>query len=378
VLYYSFALVSLSWSDFPGWGFKRWVRALGEVIMILIIVTDAQPAAALRRLFSRLGFVLLPTSILLVKYYPKLGRGFSEWGDLIVNTGVTTNKNALGSVVLFVALGALWQVLDLWRDKDQPNRTRRLLAQSTLLAFAIDLLFTAHSATCGACFVLGAGLMLAMSRPFLRARPAAVHALVLGILLAGGLAVMLNGEAGAVRAMGRDPDLTGRTELWAAVIPLVPNSLGGAGFETFWLGPRFIRANAAIGGFSMANEAHNGYIEVYLNLGWLGVGLIALILVQGYRRTVRAFRHDRALGSLLVAYVVMLPVYNTTEAGFRILTLSWFFLLLSVVAANRAISLGEAASESGREPATCPSRDNSDALGLNPAWRQNCGPMSFS
>ncbi len=43
-----------------------------------------------------------------------------------------------------------------------------------------------------------------------------------------------------------------------------------------------------IGGLSMTNEAHNGYIEVYLNLGWLGLGLIALILGQGYRRAVRA------------------------------------------------------------------------------------------
>ena len=99
----------------------------------------------------------------------------------------------------------------------------------------------------------------------------------------------------------------------------------------------------------MTNEAHNGYIEVYLNLGWLGLGLIALILGQGYGRAVGVFRRDSALGALLVAYVVTAVFYNYSEAGFRILSLEWFCLLLSVVAANRVISLAQTAPESGRE-----------------------------
>jgi len=40
------------------------------------------------------------------------------------------------------------------------------------------------------------------------------------------------------------------------------------------------------------NEAHNGYLEVYLNLGWVGVGLIGLILMKGYSNVVTAFRFD--------------------------------------------------------------------------------------
>jgi O-antigen ligase len=349
VLYFSVALVSLLWSDFPGWGFKRWVRALGDLIMVLVVVTDAQPTAALRRLFSRLGFVLLPASVLLIKYYPYLGRGFGAFGDEVVNMGVTTNKNALGVLAFVVALGTLWQVVELLRDKKQPNRTRRLLAQGTLLYFGISLLFTAHSATSGASFALGAGLMLAIALRFFRARPAAVHALVLAVLLAGSLTVLLGGQAEAMNAMGRNADLTGRTEIWEMVIPMVPNSIGGAGFETFWCGPRVARFYAMHGGLNMTNEAHNGYIEVYLNLGWLGVGLIALILGQGYRRTVSAFRRDSALGALLVAYVVTAVAYNIGEAGFRMLSLSWFFLLLSIVAASRVISLGETEPEWGGE-----------------------------
>jgi O-antigen ligase len=99
----------------------------------------------------------------------------------------------------------------------------------------------------------------------------------------------------------------------------------------------------------MTNEAHNGYIEVYLNLGWIGVGLIALILGQGYRTAVRAFRRESELGALLVAYVVTLMLYNITEAGFRMLSLSLFFLFLSIVSACRINRLAKTAPESDGE-----------------------------
>ena len=351
LLYFSFALISVSWSDFPAWGFKRWFRALGDVIMVLIIVTDAQPATALRRLFTRVGFVLLPLSLLFIKYYPTLGTTYDPFGAR-ENTGVTTDKNMLGVLTYVITLGALWQVLSLLRDKEQPHFRRRLLAHGTLLAFGIDLLFTSHSATSGTCFVLGAGLVLAMGRPLFQRGPAAVHVLILTILLAGGVAVLLGGGTHAASALGRDPTLSGRTEIWEMLIPMVPNAIGGAGFETFWAGPRAEEVNAkniAAGGEGGPHEAHNGYIEMYLNLGWIGVGLIALILGQGYSRAVGAFRRDPGLGAVLVAYVVTAVTYNITEAGFRMLGPSWFFLLLAVVGANRIISLGETASEAAEE-----------------------------
>ena len=36
--------------------------------MVLIIVTDDEPRAALQRLYSRVGFILLPFSIVLIRY----------------------------------------------------------------------------------------------------------------------------------------------------------------------------------------------------------------------------------------------------------------------------------------------------------------------
>jgi exopolysaccharide production protein ExoQ len=328
-LYFSFCLFSLLFSDFPGWGFKRWVRSLGDLVMPMVVVTEAQPVAAVRCLFSRAGLILLPASVLLVRYYPNLSRYYSPEGLQLVG-GVTTNKNTLGVGAFLLGLGALWQVLTLLSDRKQPNRRRRLLAQCTLLFVGIEVLVMARSATSTACFVFGAFLMLPIL--LIRHRPAALHALVLVILLGGGLSKLLGIQGEVMKGMGRSSDLTGRTEIWEVLWRMDTNPMVGAGFETFWVGPRLKYMNRM---FPSINEAHNGYLEVWLNLGGMGVVLIVLVLGRGYHCAVAAFRRDPMLGGLLVAYLVTAVTYNVTEAGFRMLGPEWIFVVLSVVAAGR-------------------------------------------
>ena len=62
------------------------------------------------------------------------------------------------------------------------------------------------------------------------------------------------------------------------------------------------------------------------------------ILIDGYRRSVAAFRRDPALGGLLIAYIVSAMIYNLTEAGFRMMDPIWIFLLLAIVASGSVVS----------------------------------------
>ncbi len=340
VLYYSFCLFSLLFSDYPGWGFKRWSRGLGDLIMAMVVVTEAQPAAALRRFFSRTAFVLFPASLLLARYYPSLSRYYTPEGMPLIG-GVTTNKNLLGVGTFVLALGALWQVLGLINDRKQQHRMRRLVAQCTLIFLGIELLVMARSATSGTCFILGAFLMIVIPR--IRRRPTALHALVLVILLGGGLVMLLGMQGGVMNAMGRSSDLTGRTEIWKVLEGMDTNPIVGTGFETFWTGPRLEYMNRVFPGI---NESHNGYLETWLNLGGIGVILIILVLGQGYCIAVAAFRRDAMLGGMLVAYIVTAVTYNITEAGFRMLGPDWIFTVLAVVAAGRLSGVGNSVSRS--------------------------------
>jgi exopolysaccharide production protein ExoQ len=337
LVYFFYCLVSIAWSDFPDVAFKRWIKAIGDLAMILIVVTEAQPVAALGRLFSRTGFILLPCSLLFIKYYENLGRGYAPDGKPM-NTGVTYNKNVLGVVLLVLSLGALWRVLGLLRAKGQPNRARRLLAQGTLLTFGIVLLGMADSATSSACFFLGSALILATGLPAIRRRPGAVHVLVATIVLGGAVTMLIGGGGDVIHALGRETNFTDRTVIWEAVIPAVPNPVVGAGFESFWLGPRLDMVWSHLSQYMHVNEAHDGYLEVYLNLGWVGVALIVSILITGYLRAVAAFRRDPAIGSLMLAYVTVIAVYSVTEAGFRMLDPIWIFFLLAVVASSGVAS----------------------------------------
>jgi exopolysaccharide production protein ExoQ len=346
LLYFVFCLLSFIWSDYPAVALKKWIKSVEDLVMILIVVTDEQPVAALRRLFSRLGFILLPVSLLFIKYYPYLGRYYGAWDGAQMNVGVSYDKNILGVITLVLSFGALWRVFAILSgDETRPDRRRHLLAQGTLLAMGIWLLWLANSATSLVCFVLGAGLMWITRRPFFRRNPAAVHVLVASLIVIAGVGMLMGGGAHVTQALGRNPTLTGRTEIWAAVIPMAPNALVGAGFESFWLNPRVHERLWDLFPNLPLNEAHNGYLEVYLNLGGIGVGLIVLILLDAYRRATQAFRRLPTLGSLLMAYVLTGVTYNMTEAGFRMLNPFWIFFLLAVIEAS-SIAAGFAFIES--------------------------------
>jgi exopolysaccharide production protein ExoQ len=353
LIYFTYCLLSVLWSPYPGVAFKRWTKDLGDLIMVLVIVTEAEPIAALRRLFSRVGFILLPVSVLLIRY-SDFGRGYDPDGNAM-NTGVTTNKNTLGLITFVLSLGALWRFLMLLRTNREPKRGRRLLAQGVLLALGLALLAMANSATSTACFILGSVLILATGLPSIGRRPAAVHALVLTLLLAGGLTMLFGGEGSFVHALGRKTNLTGRSEIWKAVIPAVSNPIIGAGFESFWIGPDVQKVWRALSNWfnpKGLNTAHNGYIEVYLNLGVVGLCLIATILISGYRRAVATFRRDPETGGLVLAYIATGATYSITEAGFRMLTPTWIAVLLAIIVSNRTSSrAGRRASQVASPPA---------------------------
>jgi exopolysaccharide production protein ExoQ len=334
-LYFTYCLLSVLWSPFPDASFKRWIKAVGDLVMVLIVATDVEPVEAIRRYFSRAGFILFPLSVLLIRY-TVLGRGYSPDG-VPENVGVTTNKNALGVLVLVVALSTLWTVRAILQAGRQRNLRRRLVAQSTLLAFSLSLLYMAHSATSVACFVLGSGLMFVAGLRRIRRNPAAMHAVVLIVILAGGLGFLFGGADIVTGALGRDSGLTGRTDIWKAVIPMARNPIIGTGFESFWNSTvKEQRRLAETRKFMYGNlvSAHNGFIDVYLNLGLVGVGLIVMVLIDGYRRVGAAFRRDPETGSLILAYVVIIPLYNITEAGFRLFQPMWISFLLSYVVAR--------------------------------------------
>jgi O-antigen ligase len=142
-------------------------------------------------------------------------------------------------------------------------------------------------------------------------------------------ALLFDVSRDVVEAMGRDTTLTGRTVLWDEVLRMVVDPLFGAGFDSFWLGPRlesFWRLY-----WWHPNQAHNGYLEVFLNLGALGVVLLAVLIIWGYRNVIESFRQDPGTCGLRLAYFLVALIYNLTEAAFKGLNLVWIAFLLAIM-----------------------------------------------
>jgi len=330
LLFLSYCAVSLLWSDYADVAFKRWIKAIGDLVMVLIVVTDRDPSAAVKRLLSRLAFVLIPVSILFIKYYPELGTAYSPWGGPVMYTGVTLNKNSLGATCLLLGLGSLWCFLEAFEDKEAKGRSRRLIAQAVTLAMVVWLLWTANSMTSISCFLMASILILVANLRTVTRRPAIIHLLIGAMLTVSASIVFLGASPGALKALGRNPTLTDRTEVWGVLFSLVKDPLLGTGFESFWLGKRLERLWSLY--WWHPNEAHNGYIEIYLNLGWIGLILLAVVLVMGYRKIVAAYRLNLPLSRLALAYFLVALTYNFTEAAwFRIVHPVWIFALFSIV-----------------------------------------------
>src|SRR5260370_23420772 len=270
---------SILWADYPDILLKRWIKDLGDVVMLMVVYTEFNRSAAVKRLLKRTGFLLIPLSVLIIKYYPELGKEYKEVSGTAVYSGVSTNKNLLGITCLVFGLGSVWRFLSACRAREDTHRIRRMIAHAALLAMTLWLFWQANSLTSFSCFLLASLLIVVTSLSALVRKRASVHLLVAGAVSACLCTLFFGFGKFALDTMGRDPTLPGRTELWDLVLSLTGYPVFGTGFESFWLGPRLARIWSIY--WWHPNEAHNGYLEVYLNLGWVMLVLLPFLISTG-------------------------------------------------------------------------------------------------
>ncbi len=328
-IYFLYLGLSTTWSEEPFVAFKRWIKDVGNVVLVLVVLTEKRPIEAAKALMIRCSYLLIPGSVLVIKYFPALGRYYDRWTYKPFFGGVSTDKNLLGITLFVCGLTLFWILFDLRNARSQGRDKLEKLTLLGLIAMTLWLLRKANSSTALACTILGASIMIAMRYPGIR-----VKAQRMGVYGAAGLIVLLFFEMTfgisevVIGLLGRDLTFTGRTDIWAAVLSEKVNSLFGVGFYSFWLGDRPERLSEKF--YYHLNQAHNGYLETYLNVGWIGVILLAVFLVSAVRRI-----QDRVVAGspddgLRLAFLISSAVYNFTEAAFDRLNLLWFVLLLAI------------------------------------------------
>src|SRR6267378_890472 len=95
-IYFLYLGISALWSDYPFVSFKRWIKDLGNVVMVLVILSEMDPTEAVKAVFVRCAYILVPLSVIFIKYFPDVGRYYNRWTWTFSYGGVTTDKNMLG------------------------------------------------------------------------------------------------------------------------------------------------------------------------------------------------------------------------------------------------------------------------------------------
>jgi exopolysaccharide production protein ExoQ len=315
------AAMTAAWSASPVLSLRGAVE-LGMTTFFAIYLYEAFTTESLMELWMFTGAIAAVASLALVVVMPAYGitqiGGGGEW------RGIASHKNALGLSATYLLTPVLFARVRPWF---------RIVYASPLIFLAV------MSKSRGAWFVCGAVLIFAgWLYLFRRLRDKERFLLTLGtvvILVVSVSAVMMNFDP-LMRGIGKDPSMTGRTDIYAAVLESIEKRpLQGYGYGAFWSGLNSESLVVAMSVHWMAiGYAENGILEAALQVGCIGVFLVFLMIGRGVRQGVRLTRtgfYNPRVGWFLT--LLFLELISNIEAG-AILTpsnLSWMMTIIACV-----------------------------------------------
>jgi len=333
-VFFLYCGVSVIWSDYPFVGFKRWIKDVGNVIMVLILLSEKDPVRATRSMLARFTYLVVPFSVLFIKYYSDLGKYYTKSWDTAYS-GVATEKNALGCLALVSGLFLLWDLVEMRAGQKRKLDRGDLVTRGILLVMVFWLLDKAKSETSLVSLLFGSLIILMMQFPVAKRQVGylGTYSLVIGSVIVLLFSVSSLSEV-FVGTLGRDLTLTGRTVLWAQLLSEPINPLLGTGYQSFWLG---LRAERYWEAWSFRpNQAHNGYLETYLNGGLVGVFLLLAMVASGGRRVKKGLLLEGGYWILCLEFLLVSLMVNWTEAMFSNMSPAWFILLIACVSPVRS------------------------------------------
>jgi exopolysaccharide production protein ExoQ len=307
-----FACLSFTWSAAPAVTLRAGIQYMTTIICALIAARTIDPRTLTSGAGLGVGLVLLYSFAFGQYHYDPLDGSYSF-------IGAFSSKNQLGfyaSLGLYFAFTSFF-VLPMslrWRCLAVPLGA---LSAFAMLASSSATSIIATVVTLMVIFLMGVVLKFSPRdrRTFF------LVGLVIALAVA---AVALN--AGVVDmvlgAFGKDSTLTGRTYLWdQGLRAAAANPLIGVGYYAYWV-QGFSEAERLWAEFYIDTRSgfhfHNTYIEVLVELGFVGVALIIVLMARvffGYLR--RLLLEPRAPDAqLMFGVAILLTIRSFFEIDF--------------------------------------------------------------
>jgi exopolysaccharide production protein ExoQ len=318
MLLLAYMLASSIWSDAPMTSIKQWCRMFGSAIMALVVMTEEDPNRALQSLFLRTTYVLIPLSAILVKYIPNQGIEYRSWNGEKFYVGACLQKNGLGRLCLICAVFLVWMLIRRWKGRERITWKYQTLVEILILVIIGWLLKgpgNNYPMTAVAVLVISCGVLFALMT-LKREIANRLHSAMAVVTLVVALALMFFSVSGMIpsmgtQTMGRDGTFTGRTDIWDGVRKVAfDNALVGVGYNGYWYKPHeFPNVPGAV------NEGHNGYLDVFVETGFVGLGLLVIVLASYVFRAKRTNAFDYDWACFRVGFMLMMILHNFTETS---------------------------------------------------------------
>jgi len=314
---------SVLWSDFPMVSFKRWIRLSGAIPIALLVLSERSPFKALESVFRRCAYVLIPASVLLIKYFPDFGVYYSRWDGTTWWVGMASQKNGLGVICTLAALLIIWGFLREWKLGTFLKIKSHAFADGLVLAMALHLLTGfrgVYSATSISLLISGIASLVLLKWMKNNVRQMAT---LLVLMVALGLICLTFSESMvqiATSVFQRDATFTGRTDIWRLVLEVASqNPFFGVGYGAYWgLQDEMIFSTVGV------TEAHSGYLDVYLEGGVVGIVLLLAFLLSYHSKTLRELNGEYDWSLFGICLLIMILLHNFTESNF-LRTSSYFW-----------------------------------------------------
>ena len=308
-------------SDLPVLTFKRaTIVSFGMLTLIGVVHTSRRPVYDFQRLVVLFTAGVAWVSLGAMVALPRDCSSIAEKPGL---SGVSSHPNTLAPCLAVGALLAFG-----WT----PATPREVQLRRLAWAGAFPAIFLANSITSLLFTCLGLGIYVILASSSYR-RGAMLVAITGGSSLAW-FAYQVIGRDAVFRVLGRDPSLSGRDVLWSQLFEIgMRRPFFGGGYGAFW---REGRGRELVKTWN-PRQSHHAYLDAFLDLGFVGLGLLLLLLIPPLWRAWRDMRGDvgsprrRAVASMGCVMLGLLTLYANGEAFLLKLDKVPFMLLLWVV-----------------------------------------------
>ena len=212
--------------------------------MALVVLSEHFPRAAIESIIRRTAYLLIPFSLLLIKYFPAYGVGFAEWSGRRMWVGVTQQKNSLGRLCMVIALFLIWSLARRFQKNNPRIWKYQTHVEIVVLGLTLWLLKGPGRASYSATSLLALSLGLFVYGAFYYLKKkgktigSGVLMIVMALIIVYGITIVYTGEikfGSLATGLGRNETFTDRTAIWARIIPVVKQKpIFGGGFGGFW------------------------------------------------------------------------------------------------------------------------------------------------